>query len=117
MPEINLSNQAGRDAVVNMENVGIPLQVRWLDTKGRQARNVRLLKSLVAGTIYKFDYSYRGGLEWDAGFLMMNQSQEIYFLVGGLTQLKFVGLQQAAAAVETPDNDTTADDLMDFGMI
>lgn len=47
MPEINLSNEAGRDAVVNMENVTVPLQVRWIDPEGRQARNVRFLKSTI----------------------------------------------------------------------
>jgi hypothetical protein len=47
MPEINISNEAGRDAVVNMESVTTPLRVRWLDSKNRQARNVRLLKSTV----------------------------------------------------------------------
>ena len=45
MPDINISNPAGRDAVVNMENVTVPLQVRWIDTEGRQARNIRFLKS------------------------------------------------------------------------
>ncbi len=45
MPEINLCNAAGRDAVVNMENVNEPLQVRWIDPEGRQARNIRFLKS------------------------------------------------------------------------
>ncbi len=45
MPEINISNSAGRDAVVNLETVAQPLQVRWLDEEGRQAQNVRFLKS------------------------------------------------------------------------
>ena len=45
MPEINLCNSAGRDAVVNMETVVVPLQVRWIDPEGRQAQNVRFLKS------------------------------------------------------------------------
>ncbi len=45
MPDINISNPAGRDAVVNMENVTVPLQVRWIDSEGRQARNIRFLKS------------------------------------------------------------------------
>ena len=48
MPEINLCNAAGRDAVVNMENVVVPLQVRWLDPDGRQAQNVRFLKSTLS---------------------------------------------------------------------
>lgn len=47
MPEINLSNSAGRDAIVNMESVVTPLRVRWLDGKGRQANSIRVLKSTV----------------------------------------------------------------------
>ncbi|MGI9517950.1 MAG: hypothetical protein ACR2NP_12935 [Pirellulaceae bacterium] len=44
MPEINISNQAGRDAVVTMEAVLSPQKVRWLDGKGRQAFSIRVLK-------------------------------------------------------------------------
>ena len=51
MPDINLSNPAGRDAVVNMETVSTPLQVRWIDDDGRQARSVRFLKSTLAQDI------------------------------------------------------------------
>lgn len=47
MPEINISNSAGRDAVVTMESVNQPLKVRWLDGKGRQAAGIRVLKSTV----------------------------------------------------------------------
>ncbi len=47
MPEINISNSAGRDAVVNLENVVTPTRVRWLDSKGRQANSIRVLKSTV----------------------------------------------------------------------
>ena len=48
MPEINLCNSAGRDAVVNMESVAEPLQVRWIDPEGRQAQNIRFLKSTLS---------------------------------------------------------------------
>ncbi|MFK7766767.1 MAG: hypothetical protein AB8B55_06060 [Mariniblastus sp.] len=47
MPEINICNSVGRDAVVNMESVNTPLRVRWLDSKNRQARNIRVLKSTI----------------------------------------------------------------------
>ncbi len=47
MPEINICNSVGRDAVVNMESANIPLRVRWLDSKNRQARNIRVLKSTI----------------------------------------------------------------------
>lgn len=45
MPEINISNSADRDAIVSMESVAVPLRVRWVDTKARQASSVRVLKS------------------------------------------------------------------------
>jgi len=47
MPEINICNNVGRDAVVNMESVRTPLRVRWLDSQNRQARNIRVLKSTI----------------------------------------------------------------------
>ena len=47
MPQINICNNVGRDAVVNMESVSTPLRVRWLDSRNRQARNIRVLKSTV----------------------------------------------------------------------
>lgn len=45
MPQLNLCNEAGRDAAVSMDSVMMPLRVRWVDEKGRQARNIRILKS------------------------------------------------------------------------
>jgi len=45
MPEINISNSVGRDAVVTMETVTSPVRVRWLDDQGRQANSIRVLKS------------------------------------------------------------------------
>ena len=47
MPEINIANEAGRDAVVAAESVMRPLAVRWLDPEGRQAMSVRFLKSTI----------------------------------------------------------------------
>lgn len=47
MAEINLSNSAGRDAVVNMQSVVSRKVVRWVGDDGRQASNVRLIKSTI----------------------------------------------------------------------
>ena len=47
MREINICNSAGRDSVVTAESVRSTLQVRWVDDQGRQATNVRLLKSSI----------------------------------------------------------------------
>ena len=75
-----------------------------------------LITKLEAGTIFQFDYSYRGGLEADHGFLLTNESNEIFFLVGDATSVEFIGLQQAAPTA-TEEEETAVDDLMDFGMI
>lgn len=45
MPEIHLSNEAGRDASVNLEIIARTEPVRWLDDQGRQASGIRVLKS------------------------------------------------------------------------
>ena len=47
MGEINLSNDAGRDAVVGTESVRSVKQIRWLDEKNRQAGSVRFIKASV----------------------------------------------------------------------
>ena len=47
MGEINLSNEAGRDAVVGTESVRSIKQIRWLDDKNRQANSVRFIKASV----------------------------------------------------------------------
>ena len=74
-----------------------------------------LIKSLREGAIFKFSYSYRGGLEADVGFVLMNEQNDTFFLVGNPAEVKFVGLQQVAVAVD-PD-DTDEDQLMDFSMM
>ena len=78
----------------------------------------KLHLALKEGAIFKFHYSYRGGLEPDAGFMLMNDEHETFFLVGDSTSVDYKGLQQAAAVAEAePSDDTEAGDLMDFGMI
>ena len=47
MGEINISNSAGRDAVVTTESVRSELKVRWVDDSGRQSSSVRILKSSI----------------------------------------------------------------------
>lgn len=47
MPEINLCNSAGRDAVVSLQSLGTPLRVRWLDLQGRQTSTTRVIKASV----------------------------------------------------------------------
>jgi hypothetical protein len=60
--EINICNQAGRDAVVTTESVRSSLQVRWVDSQARQAKNVRILKSPIDRDINGLRDRY-GGLD------------------------------------------------------
>ena len=78
------------------------------------------LQSLVAelqrGTIFSFPYSYRGGLEADAAFMLLGEDGNIFLTVGNPTKIEFIGLQQTAALVGEED-ETDETDLMDFDMI
>lgn len=83
-----------------------------------EALDEKLAGELAEGAIFKFDYSFRGGLEADVGFLLHNEAGEIFFLVGDPSSVEYVGLQQAApTASESTGDDTSTEDLMDFGMI
>ena len=47
MGEINICNSAGRDAVVTSESIGSTKTIRWIDSNGRQASNIRVIKSSI----------------------------------------------------------------------
>jgi hypothetical protein len=70
---------------------------------------------LARGTIFKFPYSYRGGLEADAGFLLQGEDGNTFLAVGNPTKVEFIGLQQMAVMEEEGELDET--ELMDFDMI
>lgn len=75
-----------------------------------------LLEELQQGAIYKFPYSYRGGLEADAGFLLSGADGKLFLAIGNPTNAEFVGLQQQAAVVEEEASEDGGD-MMDFDMI
>jgi len=76
-----------------------------------------LAAELKQGAIYKFPYSYRGGLEADAGFLLMGEEDNIFLAVGNPTKVEMIELQQPAAVVEEDGAADDETDLMDFDMI
>jgi hypothetical protein len=75
-----------------------------------------LRDELNSGTIFKFPYSYRGGLEADAGFLLSGEDGNVFFAVGNPTKVEYIGLAQVAIA-EDENPETEEMDLMDFDMI
>ena len=75
-----------------------------------------LMAELERGTIFCFPYSYRGGLEADAGFLLANEEGDVMMAIGTLAQVDLIGMSAPAAAEEFNETDDDAD-LMDFDMI
>lgn len=73
--------------------------------------------SIKNGAIYKFPYSFRGGLESDTAFLLSNESGAIFMAVGRPALIEFIGLQQAVGITEDDVSDDQDGDELDFGMI
>ena len=48
MPEINLTDERGRDAVVAAESVNSPLEYRWVDEEGAQVGTRKILRATMA---------------------------------------------------------------------
>ena len=59
-----------------------------------------LAEELAQGTIYRFPYSFRGGLEPDQGFLLANVEGNVFCAIGKPAKVEFLGLAQAAAVVD-----------------
>jgi len=77
-----------------------------------------LRAELKDGKIYKFPYSFRGGLVADVGFLLANPEGEPFLAVGQPTRIHFLGLDVLPVF---EDEETTegaeAEDELDFGMM
>ena len=76
-----------------------------------------LKKALTSGKIFKFPYSYRGGLEADAGFLIQGADENFYLLVGDQIEIDFIGLKQVSAPVQDEAETVDESDFMSFDMI
>jgi len=75
-----------------------------------------LKEELTKGTIFTFPYSYRGGLEANAGFLLAGADGNLFLAIGTPTHLEYLSLQETAAAEETALEETEEAEL-DFEMI
>ena len=85
MPEINICNEAGRDAAITMESVAKPLRVRWLDEQGRQAQSIRILKSTLSHDVSALSDEH-GGLEQVSQALISGDPEVDMEMVGTLLQ-------------------------------
>lgn len=129
--DLNAVDLEGEQVVPVKSSFGAPIALAEKATESEFLNhNVRLIyrlesegldeglkKELDAGAIFKFPYSFRGGLVADAGFMLHNDAGEIFFLVGDPTTAEFVGLQQVASTVVEQTEASGDEDMMDFGMI
>jgi hypothetical protein len=76
-----------------------------------------LAQELREGTIFAFPYSFRGGLEADAGFLLADKEGRIFLAVGQPSRFRFVSLDQPAALTEETEEDETEGEDVDFSMM
>jgi hypothetical protein len=78
-----------------------------------------LMEELKQGTIFQFPFSYRGGIEASAGFLLQAADGNIFLCVGSPTKIEFIGLKTAAPIVteETGGTDAEEEDLLDFSIV
>jgi hypothetical protein len=76
-----------------------------------------LMAELKAGKIFHFPYSFRGGLEPDAGFLLLAADGTPFLAVGSPTKLEFVGFDQPAAVTEDDPFADDEEETVDFGMM
>lgn len=79
---------------------------------------VDLVKALVSGTIYRFEFLYREGVTTDPAFILATPDESIWMMVGNPSRIDFVGLDQAAVTFssEAEDIDDEVDEF-DFEML
>ena len=87
--------------------------IRSVYQVGNDADLAPVMDELKKGTIYTFPYSFRGGLEADAAFLLLAADGTPFIAIGCPTQLQFVGLEEVAAVTD----DESDEDEIDFSMM
>ena len=77
----------------------------------------KLLDTLGQGTIFKTDFSYRGGVSADPAFVMKGADGTVWLLVGDENDINFVGFNQSAGLAVEEEDETAEDDDLDFNMM
>jgi hypothetical protein len=65
---------------------------------------------LATGNIYRFDFSYRGGIEYDSAFVIGNKT-DVFMVVGKPAALEFVRLKQAVELDTTEEQEISAEEI------
>src|SRR5215510_1212280 len=76
-----------------------------------EGSNLDLLKDVHSGdAIYKFDFSYRGGLDYDTAFLVGNE-KNVFMIVGVNTTLQFVKLNQPSVLEPVEEQEISGEEI------
>ena len=75
-----------------------------------QADAKYLQDHLAAGLIYNFDFSYRGGIEYDSAFVIGNRS-DAFMIVGRPAELEFVKLNQSVDLDTTEEEEVAPEEI------
>jgi len=76
-----------------------------------------LMEALRRGDIFRFPFSYRGGVSASPAFILLGADGNVFLCVGVLTALEFVGLKATAPILTEGDEAPEEDDALDFSMV
>jgi hypothetical protein len=76
-----------------------------------------LLAELRAGTIFRFPFSYRGGVEASPAFLLLGGDGNVFLCVGTPTALEFIGPAATAPVVDDAADAGEEEDALDFSLV
>ncbi len=77
----------------------------------------QLLRQLNKGTVFQFEYSYRGGSESDAAFLLMNLDGDLMMLVGTPIATTYASMNTRLISSDEEIDFGPDEGLVDFGMM
>jgi hypothetical protein len=76
-----------------------------------EGSNFDLLEDVLSGdSIYKFDFSYRGGLEYDTAFLVGNE-KTVFMIIGVGSSLQFVKLNQPSVLEPVEEQEISGEEI------
>lgn len=81
------------------------------------ADNPELYAELRKGTIFRFPFSYRGGVEASPAFLLLGGDGNPFLCVGTPTSIEFIGPAATAPVVTDDASAGEEEDSLDFSMV
>ena len=92
--------------------------VYWLEGEPDATESdSQLLSDIRSGAIFAFPFSYRAGLEADAGFLLANPEGDIFLVVAQPARLEYLSPAQVSPAGDLDDADDGEEEGLDFDMM